>query len=197
MILVRLEPGQILRAYRLGFFPMAESRSGPVSWCSPDPRAIIPLDSFHVGRSLRRTVRRKVFDVRCDTAFERVVRLCAQREETWISEEIVRAYCALSEGGWAHSVECWTEGDLAGGLYGVAIGAAFFGESMFSLRTDASKVALVHLVEILRSSGYTLLDAQFATDHLRRFGACELPREEYLKILDAALGRDVRFASRS
>jgi leucyl/phenylalanyl-tRNA--protein transferase len=194
---LRLEPGQILRAYRLGFFPMAESRYGPVSWYSPDPRAIIPLDSFHVGRSLRRTVRRKVFDVRCDTAFERVVCLCAQREETWISEEIVRAYCSLFEGGWAHSVECWREGDLAGGLYGVAIGAAFFGESMFSLRTDASKVALVHLVEILRSSGYTLLDAQFATDHLRRFGACELPREEYLKILEAALARDVPFASRS
>ncbi len=188
-----LTPDLLVRAYCAGFFPMADSRRGRIRWYSPDPRAVIPLESFHVPRSLRRTIRRGLFDVRVNTAFRAVIRACAERPETWISDEIVRAYEALHALGLAHSVETWQGERLVGGLYGVALGGAFFGESMFSRVTDASKVALVALVERLRARGFTLLDTQFLTPHLARFGAVEIPRGEYLRRLAAALRLECRF----
>jgi leucyl/phenylalanyl-tRNA--protein transferase len=177
----------LIRAYCAGVFPMADGRDGPLSWYAPDPRAVMPLETFHVPRSLRRTLTRGVFESRTDTAFTAVMRACAAREETWISEEIVRAYTDLHRLGLAHSVESWREGELVGGLYGVALGGAFFGESMFSRATDASKVALVVLVERLRARGFTLLDVQFLTPHLARFGAVEISRREYERRLAGAL----------
>jgi leucyl/phenylalanyl-tRNA--protein transferase len=174
-------------AYRAGFFPMAESREGPLGWFSPDPRAIIPLETFRVSRSLRRVLRKEAFTVRLNSAFEQVIRACAGREETWISEEIIEAYTALHARGLAHSVESWQGEQLAGGLYGVAIGGVFFGESMFSRTRDASKVALVHLVTRLRARGYVLLDTQFLTPHLMQFGALEIPRSRYLALLTEAV----------
>ncbi len=182
-----LTPDLLVTAYRAGFFPMAESREGPLAWFSPDPRAIIPLETFRISRSLRRVCRKGTFAVRVDSAFEQVIRACAEREETWISEEIVEAYTGLHTLGFAHSVECWQGNQLAGGLYGVAIGAAFFGESMFSRIRDASKVALVHLVVRLRAQGYLLLDTQFLTPHLERFGALEIPRSRYVALLTEAV----------
>ena len=166
---------------------MAESREGPLGWFSPDPRAIIPLETFRVSRSLRRVLRKEAFTVRLNSAFAQVIRACAGREETWISEEIVEAYTALYTRGFAHSVESWQGEHLAGGLYGIAIGGAFFGESMFSRTRDASKVALVHLVTRLRAQGYVLLDTQFLTPHLMQFGAREIPRSRYLAILTEAV----------
>ncbi|MER3419401.1 MAG: leucyl/phenylalanyl-tRNA--protein transferase [Chloroflexota bacterium] len=188
-----LTPDLLVRAYCVGFFPMADSRRGHIRWYSPDPRAVIPLDTFHVPRSLRRTMRRGRFDVRVNRAFGAVIRACADRPETWISDEIVRAYEDLHALGLAHSVETWQEERLVGGLYGVALGGAFFGESMFSRVTDASKVALVALVERLRARGFTLLDTQFLTPHLARFGAVEIARAEYLRRLAAALEQECRF----
>jgi len=176
----------LLAAYRQGYFPMAESRDGPILWYSPDPRAILPLDAFHVPRSLRQRVRKGGYDVRIDTSFETVMRHCAHREETWISEAIIEAYTALHRQGSAHSVETWIDGRLAGGLYGVALGGAFFGESMISLATGGSGVALVFLIDRLRAGGFALLDVQFMTPHLARFGAIEIPRREYLTLLQAA-----------
>ncbi|HEY0526352.1 MAG TPA: leucyl/phenylalanyl-tRNA--protein transferase [Stellaceae bacterium] len=189
---VRLTPDLLLQAYAIGIFPMAESADDPdIFWVDPEQRGVLPLDSFHVSRKLRRTVRQNVFEVRCDTAFEAVVRSCAQptelRPKTWINEEIVRLYDALFRRGAAHSVEAWYGGRLVGGLYGVALGGAFFGESMFSRATDASKVALVHLVARLRAGGFVLLDTQFVTEHLEQFGAVEIPRAEYRRRLAAAL----------
>lgn len=189
----RLDPELVLAAYRLGLFPMGESRTGTVSWYSPDPRAIIPLDAFNLPRSLKRTIRRGVYTVRLDTAFAAVIRQCAQREETWISEEIERTYVELFAKGYAHSVESWQGDLLAGGLYGIALGGAFFGESMFSLRPEASKVALAFLVDLLCTRGYALLDVQFMNEHLRQFGTREISREEYLALLGDALALDVRF----
>jgi leucyl/phenylalanyl-tRNA--protein transferase len=183
----------LLVAYANGYFPMASSRAGHIEWHSPDPRAIIPLNSFKVSRSLRRTVAMKKFEIRINTEFERVMRECAARETTWISEEIIRAYVELHRCGFAHSVECWREGKLVGGVYGVVLRGAFFGESMFSRVTDASKVALVHLVERLKERGFVLLDTQFMTEHLRRLGARELTRSEYLHRLASALEIDARF----
>ena len=189
---VRLTPDLLVQAYAIGIFPMAESADDPdIFWVDPEQRGVLPLDSFHVSRKLRRTVRQNVFEVRCDTAFEAVVRSCAQptelRPKTWINEEIVRLYDALFRRGAAHSVEVWYGGRLVGGLYGVALGGAFFGESMFSRATDASKVALVHLVARLRAGGFVLLDTQFVTEHLEQFGAVEIPRAEYRRRLAAAL----------
>ncbi len=188
-----LDPQFIVTAYRSGYFPMAESRGGPVSWYSPDPRAIIPLESFRVSRSLRQKLRKNVFDLRIDTAFDRVIAACADREDTWISDEIIRAYTALHKGGYVHSVESWHRGILVGGLYGVAIGGAFFGESMFSRETDASKIALVRLVERLRARQVRLLDTQFMNEHVRQFGAVEIPRARYLVLLAEALAVDTSF----
>jgi leucyl/phenylalanyl-tRNA--protein transferase len=187
-----LEPGTLLAAYRLGLFPMGVGRDGrpPVGWWSPDPRGVLPLQGLRVSRSLRRACAR--FDVRVDTAFEQVVQACADptREGRWITPEIRAAYLRLHELGWAHSVECWRDGELVGGLYGVAVGGLFAGESMFHRDSDASKVALVHLVELLRAAGEParrLLDVQWRTDHLASLGVVEVPREEYLRRLRDAL----------
>ena len=188
----------LLSAYASGWFPMAVD-GGEIRWFSPDPRGISPLDSFHTPRRLARVIRQGVFRIEVDRAFESVMRACAEAERdaddpgTWISDEIIRSYCALHEHGVAHSVETWQGDRLVGGLYGVALGGAFFGESMFHRETDASKVALAALVERLRSRGYTLLDTQWVTEHLEQFGAIELSRSRYLRLLDASLRRDCTF----
>jgi leucyl/phenylalanyl-tRNA--protein transferase len=193
-----LTPEILLRAYAVGLFPMAEHRDDPtLYWIDPEKRGILPLEDFHIPRRLRRTVRSGRFEVRCDTAFEDVIRACAapgpDRGDTWINDEIVRLYTDLHELGRAHSVETWLGNRLVGGLYGVALGAAFFGESMFSRETDASKVALVHLVARLRKGGFRLLDTQFVTEHLSRFGAAEVPRAGYRQMLADALDRQASF----
>jgi leucyl/phenylalanyl-tRNA--protein transferase len=177
-----LEPELLLAAYRQGIFPMAVTRRGRIGWFSPDPRAIIPLDGrFHVPHGLRRALKQKEFQVTFDADFERVIRECAKRKEgTWISREIIDTYCNLHRLGHAHSVETRRGGKLVGGLYGVHIGGAFFGESMFHRLPDASKVALVALVERLRTRGFVLLDTQWLTRHLAQFGAYEISRREYL-----------------
>jgi leucyl/phenylalanyl-tRNA--protein transferase len=190
--MIALTPELLLRAYAAGIFPMAEAADDPdVFWVDPEQRGILPLDGFHLPRRLARTLRQGVFDVRCDGAFEAVVRGCAEpmpdRPKTWINEEIVRLYAALHRLGFAHSVETWRDGELVGGLYGVALGAAFFGESMFSRVTDASKVALAQLVARLRLGGFRLLDTQFVTEHLQQFGAVEISRSQYHRRLTAAL----------
>jgi leucyl/phenylalanyl-tRNA--protein transferase len=189
-----LEPGTLLAAYRSGLFPMPVRRGGDVAWWSPDPRGVIPLDALHVSHSLRRSCRR--FEIRVDSEFEAVMRACAdpRRPAGWIDEPFVAAYTRLHELGWAHSVETWTRDPagrvvLAGGLYGIAIGGLFAGESMFHRYTDASKVALVALVERLRDAGATLLDVQWVTPHLESLGAVEVPRPEYLTRLRAAVAR--------
>lgn len=191
-------PELLLRAYAAGIFPMADGADSPVlRWVEPHRRGVMPLDRFHVSRSLRKTVRQGVFTITADHAFAAVMRGCAEpapgREQTWINEEIHRLYNALHARGHAHSIEAWHGGELVGGLYGVSLGAAFFGESMFSRTTDASKVALVHLVARLRRGGYVLLDAQFITAHLQRFGAVSIDRRRYLALLDDAVGRAARF----
>ncbi|MDA0230432.1 MAG: leucyl/phenylalanyl-tRNA--protein transferase [Proteobacteria bacterium] len=196
--MIELSPELILRAYACGVFPMAERQDDPsVFWVDPDWRGVIPLDEFHLPRRLGRTVRSGKFQITVDQAFDQVIRTCAertaQRMESWINGDIVKVYGELHRLGNAHSVECWSGTELVGGLYGVSLGAAFFGESMFSRKTDASKVALVHLVERLRAGGYTLLDTQFVTAHLTGFGAVELPRGTYLEQLRAALERQATF----
>ena len=200
---VVLEPDLLLTAYRRGIFPMAvapDKRVGAgkrerIGWFSPDPRAIIPLDDrFHIPHGLRRALKRNKFEITSDTDFETVIRECAKRKEgTWISRGIIDSYCNLHRLGHAHSIETRLDGKLVGGLYGVAIGGAFFGESMFHRVTDASKVALVALVERLRARGFVLLDTQWTTPHLRQFGTREIPRLEYLWQLEQALRLDCRF----
>jgi leucyl/phenylalanyl-tRNA---protein transferase len=182
-----LEPGTLLAAYRSGLFPMPLHRQGPLAWWSPDPRGVIPLDGLRVSRSLRRACGR--YEVRADTAFAAVVEACAdpRRAGGWISAEIAAAYGHLHELGWAHSVEAWDAEGLAGGLYGVAVDGLFAGESMFHRRPDASKVALVHLVDLLRADGRPrLLDVQWTTDHLRSLGAVDVARSDYLSLLAEA-----------
>ncbi len=195
-----LTPEILLRAYSVGLFPMAERRDDPtLYWIDPEKRGILPLAGFHIPRRLKRTVRAGHFEVRCDTAFREVMLACAApapgRAESWINDEIVRLYEALHQMGRAHSVECWRENRLVGGLYGVALGAAFFGESMFSHETDASKVALVHLVARLRKGGFRLLDTQFVTEHLAQFGAVEIHRDGYRALLATALDTTATFYS--
>jgi leucyl/phenylalanyl-tRNA--protein transferase len=189
-----IDPEFLCTAYCNGYFPMADPKTGEMSWYSPDPRTIFELNTFHVPRSLKLTLKKKLFDIRINNRFEEVMRACAQREETWISEAIIKSYLKLHQVGIAHSVETWKDGTLVGGLYGVAIRGAFFGESMFSRVRDASKVALVHLVMRLKEKGYTLLDIQFTTPHLQRFGAREIPRVEYLQRLKEALTMTCLFA---
>jgi leucyl/phenylalanyl-tRNA--protein transferase len=189
---IRLTPDILLEAYAAGIFPMAESADDKeLFWVDPNRRGILPLDGFHVPRRLQRVLRQGRFAVRADTAFVAVIRGCAEASETrpstWINDEIVRLYSALFERGAAHSVECWQGGALVGGLYGVSLGAAFFGESMFSRVTDASKIALVDLVLRLRRGGYRLLDTQFVTPHLAQFGAIEISRARYHRLLAEAL----------
>jgi len=177
----------LLGAYAQGAFPMAED--GEILWFSPESRGIIPLDErFHIPRGLKKSLRKNPFEVRINTAFKETMLACAEREETWIDETILNSYVNLHEMGCAHSFECWDEEGLQGGLYGVSLGKAFFGESMFSRKTDASKIALVDLVSYLRSKDFILLDTQWMTDHLRQFGGYELEREKYLKLLEDAVG---------
>jgi len=184
-----IDPELLLRAYSIGVFPMADSRSaGDVFWVEPRRRAIIPIHGFRLSRSLRRTLKAGTFEVSRDTAFSEVVRRCAERDETWINAEIEASYNELHRLGHAHSVECRREGRLVGGLYGVRLGAAFFGESMFSSERDASKIALAWLVARLKVGGFALLDCQFMTDHLRSLGAVEIEQKDYLSSLSAALG---------
>jgi len=187
-----LSAGQLLHAYSMGIFPMARERRDPdLYWVDPDSRGIVPLDGFHVPRSLKKTIRRKKFAVTCDKAFLPIMRLCAapapDRPESWINGTIVALFAELHHQGHAHSIEVWLGGVLVGGLYGLALGGAFFGESMASRATDASKVALVHLVAHLKAGGYSLLDTQFLTEHLSRFGAVDIPRADYHARLARAL----------
>jgi leucyl/phenylalanyl-tRNA--protein transferase len=190
-----IEPEILLTAYRRGIFPMAVDKRGRIGWFSPDPRAVIPLDArFHIPHGLRRVLKQKKFEITSDTDFETVIRECARRKEgTWISKGIIDSYCNLHRLGHAHSIETRLGGELVGGLYGMALGGAFFGESMFHRATDASKVALVALVERLRARGFVLLDTQWTTPHLQQFGACEIPRDEYLWQLEHALKLKCQF----
>lgn len=188
----QLTPDLLIRAYSVGLFPMAESHDDPtLYWIDPEWRGIIPLDGFHVPRSLRKVVRKGTFKIHVDRAFPDVISACAEqtddRDDTWINDNIRDAYCALHKMGCAHSIETWKDGELVGGLYGVSLGRAFFGESMFSRMPNASKVALVHLVALMRQGGYTLLDTQFVNDHLKQFGVQEIPRERYRNELAKAL----------
>jgi leucyl/phenylalanyl-tRNA--protein transferase len=193
---MKLSPSLLLNAYSQGIFPMADE-DGSIYWYDPDPRAILPLESFHVPRSLARRIRRGGFEIRVDTSFREVITACAEpgsgREGTWISPEFIEAYTKLHELGFAHSVETWIDGELAGGLYGITLRGLFAGESMFSWVTDSRKIALVHLVERLRQGGFCLLDVQFMTPHLKRFGAIEVLRAEYKVRLAQALTVEARF----
>ncbi len=193
-----ITPQILLKAYAAGIFPMAESADdSALYWIEPELRGVIPLDNFHVSRSLAKRVRQAPFTIRIDGDFTSVIDGCAERtgerRSTWINGRIRALYCQLHKMGFCHSVECWRDGALVGGLYGVRIGAAFFGESMFSRQRDASKVALVHLVARLKYGNFRLLDAQFMTDHLRRFGAEEVAREAYHMMLESALGAEADF----
>lgn len=197
-LILEITPQVLLKAYACGIFPMAESADDPgLYWVEPDLRGVIPLDRFRIPRSLRKTMRKNPFDIRVDTAFDAVVDACAAttatRRKTWINAPIKRLYGELHRIGHCHSVECWQEGELVGGLYGVRLGGAFFGESMFSRHKDASKVALVHLVHRLKAGGFVLLDTQFTTDHLKRFGAIDVSRRDYGDMLDEALAVDGDF----
>jgi len=187
--MTRLDPALLLSAYAAGIFPMAESRdANELFWVEPESRAVIPLDRFRLSRSLRKTIRADRFAVTCDTEFAQVVRACADRDETWINPAIERGYARLHEAGHAHSIECWQRGALVGGLYGVRLGGAFFGESMFSTERDASKIALAWLVARLRVGGFVLLDCQFMTPHLASLGAIEMSKQDYVALLGAAVG---------
>lgn len=185
-----LNPTRLLLAYQRGIFPMAD-RQGRIEWYDPDPRAILPLEDFHFSRSLQRTVRSGRYTVQVNTAFREVMEACAEpapgREESWINPTIITAYCQLHAAGFAHSVECWQNGRLVGGLYGVALNSFFAGESMFSRQRDASKVALVHLVQRLKTRNFRLLDVQFTTPHLQQFGVIEISRRQYQARLAQAI----------
>ena len=186
-----IAPEILLQGYRLGVFPMA-MEDGSIEWFSPDPRGILPLDRFHVPHGLARVLRKRPFEIRINTAFTEVMQRCAERDETWINADIVGSYTRLHRLGYAHSVETWQDGRLAGGLYGVALGGVFFGESMFHVVTDASKVALAALVDRLRANKFMLLDMQWLTPHLAQFGGTEISRRHYMHLLSRAvvLSRD-------
>jgi leucyl/phenylalanyl-tRNA--protein transferase len=193
LMAILIPPELLLSAYRQGAFPMAVA-PGDIQWFSPQRRGIIPLDDgFHVPHGTSRALRDPAWEVRVDTAFDAVMAACAQRRETWIDDVILESYGKLHALGHAHSVEAWRDGELAGGLYGVVVGGAFFGESMFHRVTNASKVALVSLVRILRAGGFTLLDTQWNTPHLEQFGAMEIPRSRYLRLLEVAVGQKADF----
>ena len=188
-----IAPDLLLEAYAGGMFPMA-MENGEMGWFSPDPRGIIPIKEFHIPHGLKKVLRNNPFEVRIDTAFGAIMKGCADRESTWISDMIHRSYVKLHELGFAHSVEIWQDNSLVGGLYGLAMGGAFFGESMFSRVPNASKVALAHLVSRLDERGYVLLDTQWVTEHLTQFGAHEIPRTTYLKRLNKALNLHSSFS---
>lgn len=197
-MLLKMTPELVLRAYSAGVFPMAERADDPeVFWVDPELRGVLPLDAFHVPKRLARTYRRQPFRITANTAFEKVIAACAEprptQPETWINASIREVYCALHRRGHAHSVECWDGETLVGGLYGVAINAAFFGESMFSRRTDASKIALIYLVNRLKERDFHLLDTQFVTEHLRQFGATEISRTNYHRQLAYAMSQPASF----
>ncbi|MCT7375433.1 leucyl/phenylalanyl-tRNA--protein transferase [Chelativorans salis] len=194
----RIPPDLLLRAYATGVFPMAEHADDPeVFWVRPEARGVIPLDKFHVPRSLKKFIRQEPYEIRYDSDFSGVIAACAEpgadRQDTWINAPIREAYTALFERGHCHTVEAWREGRLAGGLYGVTLGRAFFGESMFSREANASKVCLVHLVDRLNARGFVLLDTQFTTPHLKRFGAVDVPRRRYERLLAEALEGEAVF----
>lgn len=197
----KLTPDLVLEAYRMGLFPMAETCHQPVQWYTADPRAIVPLDQrFHIPSTLQRRIRSGCYHITRDKAFAQVIQGCQaptpKRPQTWINHDIIETYTALHQQGFAHSVEAWTDdGQLVGGLYGLSIAGAFFGESMFSTKTDASKVCLVHLVQHLRHQGYTLLDAQIGNDHMKQFGQIEIPLSTYMKRLQRALRQNVQWES--
>ncbi|NNU66378.1 MULTISPECIES: leucyl/phenylalanyl-tRNA--protein transferase [unclassified Rhizobium] len=187
-----ITPDILLRAYSIGLFPMAESADDPeIFWVEPELRGVLPFDHFHVSKSLAKTVRKNPFEIRFDHAFDQVIAACAEetsgRPSTWINRTIRSLYSTLFDMGHAHTVEAWENDELVGGLYGVSLGSAFFGESMFSRRTDASKICLVHLVDRLRERGFTLLDTQFTTEHLKTFGAIDVPKADYAAMLAAAM----------
>jgi leucyl/phenylalanyl-tRNA--protein transferase len=187
-----IDPDLLLEGYKLGVFPMAMNDNS-IEWFSPDPRAVLPLENFHVPHALRRLVRRKPFEVTIDKAFPAVIQACAERKDTWINREIIESYTRLHELGHAHSVEAWNDSRLAGGLYGVTVGGAFFGESMFHHVTDASKVTLVALVERLHARKFVLLDTQWLTPHLQQFGGIQISRSDYLRLLRRAVDLPRRF----
>ena len=189
----RLTPELVLKAYAMGIFPMGGD-FGEIRWYSPDPRCIFDLENFHVPKRLARTARKGIFELKVNTAWDDVVHRCADRDTTWITDQIFSVYTELHELGFAHSVEAYCEGQLAGGLYGVSIGGAFMGESMFHERTDASKICLLYLVERLKSRGFVLLDCQFMTPHLAKFGAINIPKSEYIDRLHRALALTCHFA---
>ncbi|MDV4156988.1 leucyl/phenylalanyl-tRNA--protein transferase [Rhizobium brockwellii] len=187
-----ITPDILLRAYSIGLFPMAESADDPeIFWVEPELRGVLPFDHFHVSKSLAKTVRKNPFEIRFDHAFDQVIAACAEetsgRPSTWINKTIRSLYSTLFDMGHAHTVEAWEGDELVGGLYGVSLGSAFFGESMFSRRTDASKICLVHLVDRLRQRGFTLLDTQFTTEHLKTFGAIDVPKADYAAMLTEAM----------
>lgn len=187
-----LTPQILLKAYSCGLFPMSESADDPdLFWVDPEERGIIPLDEFHVSKSLKKTINKNAFDIRINSDFTEVMKQCAaampDRPTTWINDTILSLYTQLHKSGHAHSVEAWQNDQLVGGLYGVSLGSAFFGESMFSRATNASKVCLAYLVEHMKSRGFTLLDTQFTTEHLKQFGAIEIPRDEYALLLEEAM----------
>lgn len=189
-----LTPELLLRAYAMGVFPMAESRDDPrIHWVDPRKRGVIPLDNFHISRSLKRRITDRNYTIRTNSDFAATVAACADRPETWINAEIFALYLALHHQGFAHSLEVWADGSLIGGVYGVTIGRAFFGESMFSRRTDASKIALAHLVGLLNTAGFTLFDTQFLTPHLASLGAIEISRAAYHRRLEDALQGQASF----
>ncbi len=195
----RITPEMVISGYQQGYFPMARGRYGPIDWFMAEPRTIIPLDHrFHVRRSLRKIINKTAAEIRINTAFKAVITQCARHaevepEEVWLSDEMIELYCELHRRGFAHSVEVWCEGELAGGLYGIALKAAFFGESMFSRQPSASQIALVALVERLRARRYSLLDAQMRTQHVSYFGAFDLSHNEYLGLLAEAMLDDRSF----
>ena len=197
---MEITPELALKAYAAGIFPMADAQDAEeVFWVDPKQRGILPLNEFHLPRRLKRTLRRQPFVVTVDKAFAQVISACAepqhQRENTWINHQIETLFIRLHTLGFAHSIECWRSEQLVGGLYGLSLGSAFFGESMFTRETDASKIALVHLVARLKAGGYSLLDTQFVTEHLKHFGACEISRDAYQRLLAAALAQSADFYS--
>jgi leucyl/phenylalanyl-tRNA---protein transferase len=188
-----IDPDLLLEGYRFGVFPMAMNDNS-IEWFSPDPRAILPLENFHVPHALRRLVIKKAFEVTIDKAFSAVIQACADRKNTWINREIIESYTRLHELGHAHSLEAWNKNSLAGGLYGVAVGGAFFGESMFYRVTDASKITLVALMEHLRARKFVLVDTQWLTPHLQQFGGIQISRSHYLRLLRRAVDLPRKFA---
>ena len=192
-----LHPKRVLLAYTQGIFPWLHGDEWPMLWFSPDSRMVLLPSDFHVSRSLRKSCNKELYDIRFDTAFEQVMRACSEvyrphQEGTWVTPEMVEAYCRLHELGFAHSIEAWADGELVGGLYGISLGGVFFGESMFARRSDTSKVAFVHLVQQLQTWAFQLIDCQVYTDHLERFGAKEWPRARFLSTLDRALQMPTR-----